>query len=101
MRRPSSLPLVRTSGTAEVMGSPVLAVTRAVMPRASLLWKPQPLLAKNSVCDHGPKISESLGLLIQALRGQWGATDADEDDAAPDWRALAFGLTSPAERGAA
>jgi putative tricarboxylic transport membrane protein len=27
---------------------------------------------------------------VQALRGQWGATDADEDEAQPDWRALGW-----------
>jgi putative tricarboxylic transport membrane protein len=29
-------------------------------------------------------------LLVQALRDQWGATDADEDEAQPDWRALGW-----------
>lgn len=41
---PTSAPFVRTSGLTFWTGSPVVGETVIVDPRASLLWKPYPLL---------------------------------------------------------
>ena len=61
MRAPTSSPREATRPGTLSMASPLFGSSLAVVPRASLLWKPRPALKKNSVFAHGPKISESLG----------------------------------------
>jgi hypothetical protein len=54
-------PCEATSGGTLSTASPVLGSTAAVVPRASLLWKPRPALKKSSVLAKGPAIRLSLG----------------------------------------
>jgi hypothetical protein len=38
-----------------------------VAPRTSLLWKPRPAAAKNSVLFQGPSVTEAFGLMRSSL----------------------------------
>ena len=61
VRTPSSPPFGAPAASPDRPDRRLLAATVAVVPRASLLWKPWPALTKYSVLLHGPKTSDSLG----------------------------------------
>ena len=67
-RSPTSAPRERTSGSTRDAASPVAGSTVIVVPRASLLWKPQPPLRYSSVVRDGVRISDAFGLTIPAVR---------------------------------
>ena len=62
LRKPTSRARERTRGVTLSAASPVFGSSVIVVPRASLLWKPLPMLKYASVSRHGPAITLRLGL---------------------------------------